>query len=705
MPANAKRTALDIVFEVTAAGQGYQVRARGATSREEQAGFQLPFNDLQVENFLLKMGQHRRQWGRGGRVPELYQPMVDFGRRLYDALCCDEVGRVWAAELNAAQAGGYTLRLKLCLSGAPALADLPWEFLHDGRNFVALSAQTPLVRYLSLPQPDRPLRLATPLRMLATISLPEGTPPLDVQAERTHVEDALKGLREAGRIELHWLEDLSLRALQREMDGAKRQHRPFHIWHHIGHGVWDETTQTGRLLLCGHDGRQQPVDHFDLSPLFGDHPSLRLVVLNACEGARNSRHDALGGVAVALVESGAPAVIGMQFEISDQAAIAFAEGLYEALIDGAPVDEAVTNGRRAVWSTLNRVEWATPVLYLRARDAVLFEWEEMGKEIRDKEIRGRAAAEQAAREKAAAEQAAAEQAMAERKRWLDSLTPPWVAVPAGPFLMGSDPKKDKDARPDEQPQRSVYVSLYYITQTPITNAQFERFVQATGYRTTAEKEGWAYARTGDSWGRITGADWQHPRGPQSSLQGKEQHPVVQVSWHDAMAFCQWVEEQLALYAALPAPGQRWVVRLPTEAEWEKAARGSLPSSPGRGAGGEVRIYPWGDEPPDTTRCNFNMNVGDTTPVGSYPAGASPYGLLDCAGNVWEWCADWYDKDYYRQGPAQDPPGPASDGVHRALRGGGWHDASAYVRAASRNYDDPDYRNDSVGFRCVARPGG
>ncbi|MBN1936337.1 MAG: formylglycine-generating enzyme family protein, partial [Anaerolineae bacterium] len=247
-------------------------------------------------------------------------------------------------------------------------------------------------------------------------------------------------------------------------------------------------------------------------------------------------------------------------------------------------------------------------------------------------------------------------AAAERKEQLLALLPEPILIPAGSFLMGSDPQKDKNAGSDEQPQHTVYLSDYCICKTMITNAQYLAFVQAGG--------------------RKPPQYWQNGRIPQ----GKENHPVVCVSWHDAVAFCAWVTQELQM-----ANGE---FRLPTEAEWEKAARGT-----------DGRIYPWGNEPPDATRCNFNMNVGDTTPVGQYPAGASPYGLLDMAGNVWEWCADWYEEIYYRKSPAQSPPGPP-DGSGRVLRGGAWNDPEYRVRVAYRLVHDPFFSNRYVGFRCV-----
>ena len=182
--------------------------------------------------------------------------------------------------------------------------------------------------------------------------------------------------------------------------------------------------------------------------------------------------------------------------------------------------------------------------------------------------------------------------------------------------MGSDKKKDKLAYDNETPQHTLYLPEYRIARVPVTVAQFAAFVGATGHKTTAEVQGSAWNWTGSEWKEIKGADWAHPRGPQSDVRAKQDHPVTCVSWHDAVAFCKWAG-----------------VRLPTEAEWEKAARGT-----------DGRIWPWGNREPNSGVCNFNMTVGDTTPVGRYPDGKSPYGLLDVAGNVWEWTSSLWGKD-------------------------------------------------------------
>ncbi len=227
-----------------------------------------------------------------------------------------------------------------------------------------------------------------------------------------------------------------------------------------------------------------------------------------------------------------------------------------------------------------------------------------------------------------------------------------LRIPAGEFLMGSDGKQDKDAISSEMPQHKVFLDEYWMGKYSVTQAQYHAFVEASGY-----------SGKGDFVG------------------GKETHPVTDVSWEDAVAFCDWVSR---------ISKQR--VRLPTEAEWEKAARGT-----------DCRIYPWGNEPPDATRCNFNNNVKDTTPVGKYSLrGDSPYGCADIAGNVWEWCADWIDYGYYKQSAGKNPTGPAS-GQYRVLRGGSFDNGRTYVRCAFRNWYDPNNRYVSLGFRVCLPP--
>ena len=266
-----------------------------------------------------------------------------------------------------------------------------------------------------------------------------------------------------------------------------------------------------------------------------------------------------------------------------------------------------------------------------------------------------------------------------------------VRVPAGRFMMGSDKAVDKDAYDDELPQHELHLDEYWIGKTPVTVAQFAAFVKAASYQTSAEKEGSGYTWTGKTWDYVKGADWAHPRGPKSDVRQKQDHPVTLVSWKDAAAFCEWASR---------STGQQ--VRLPSEAEWEKAARGGLPSPRvGRGAGGEggVRLYPWGNAPPDKTLCNFNMNVKDTTPVGKYsPGGDSPYGCADMAGNVWEWTRSlWKSYPYDPKDGREDPDSRDM----RVLRGGSFYNPPRLVRCAYRCGSYPGFRIANLGFRVVA----
>ena len=232
-----------------------------------------------------------------------------------------------------------------------------------------------------------------------------------------------------------------------------------------------------------------------------------------------------------------------------------------------------------------------------------------------------------------------------------------IRIPAGPFLYGSA-DSDEMAFDDEKPQRTVNLPEYWISRAPVTNAQFAGFVKATGYRTTAEIKGQGRGWTGSKWDWIAGAEWRHPRGPESSIGGKDDHPVVQVSWDDAKAFCDWAG-----------------LALPAEEQWEKAARGP-----------DGRVWPWGNESPTVEHCNFEMNVGDTTTVGKYsPKGDSPYGCVDMAGNVWEWTASWFDRT---QGG-------------RVLRGGSWNLNQRNARVSIRNNNTPGRANNDIGFRPVA----
>ena len=225
----------------------------------------------------------------------------------------------------------------------------------------------------------------------------------------------------------------------------------------------------------------------------------------------------------------------------------------------------------------------------------------------------------------------------------------FVRIPAGSFMMGSDKKRDKDADDDEFPQHQVTLSAYSIGQYPVTVAQFRVFVQEIGYDA----------------GEVWSSD-------------PDNHPVRYVSWHDAVAYCGWLTEKLK--------DRGWKIRLPTEAEWEYAARGV-----------DGRIFPWRDDA-DPDKMNYGeTGISTTSSVGCFPSGNCPCGLSDMAGNVWEWCQDFHGK--YPADAVTDPTGPSSGSV-RVLRGGCWSFDARNCRTANRVRFSPDGWDDLVGFRLV-----
>ena len=223
-----------------------------------------------------------------------------------------------------------------------------------------------------------------------------------------------------------------------------------------------------------------------------------------------------------------------------------------------------------------------------------------------------------------------------------------ILIPAGEFIMGTD---SEEANADQKPAHQVYLDAFYIDKHEVTNAEYEEFILAGGYK---KKEFW----TEEGWDCIQkfqfgGDEWYQVETPlqygENSVSTDPDHPVIGASWYEAKAYANWAGK-----------------RLPTEAEWEKAARGT-----------DGRFYPWGNEM-DFSRLSYFPHVTKVQTVGSFANGASPYGVLDMAGSVWEWCTDWYGESYYSQSPQKHPTGP-DKGEYRVLRGGGWNSIRLQLR--------------------------
>lgn len=356
----------DLNFEVNP--DGYLVRVTDSPAGQAVAPFVFPFEPLEFENFLLRLGQ-RSSGTRRVDSPEM-ELSKQFGGRLFDALFDDDVRAALRSSIAESERRGAGLRIRMRFGGAPELADVPWEYLYDsGANrFLSLSRETPLVRYLDLTRPVEPLRVDTPLRVLVMISDPTDYARLDVEAEWQRLNSTLAPLQSQGLVEVTRLDQATLLELQRLL-----RSRQFHIFHYIGHGVFDERADDGFLVLEEENGRGRLVGGQYVGTLLADHRTLRLAVLNSCEGGRASRHDPFSGAAQSLIQQGLPAVVAMQFEISDDAAVTFAQEFYMALAAGYSVDGALAEGRRAIFATKTNAEWGIPVLFMRAADGRIFD--------------------------------------------------------------------------------------------------------------------------------------------------------------------------------------------------------------------------------------------------------------------------------------------------------------------------------------------
>ena len=355
---------LRLRFERTHAG-GYDVQA-SAGEAEAFSYFQLPFSALELENFILRVSRPR---GRRRISASALDDARRIGAGLFTALFGEDLESLYRATLARARSAERGVRITLCLSASPDLIDVPWEYLFDEPDFLSMSAFTPVVRYLDLPRAHRPLLVRPPLRVLGIVSNPADHEQLDVEREQANLTRALSGMIEAGAVELQWLERATLGALLRTL-----QRNEFHALHYIGHGTFDHQAGRGVLLFEDEAGWARPVSGDKLGMVLHDFSSLRLAVLNACEGARTSREDPFAGVAGALLQRDIPAVVAMQFEISDEAALVFADGFYTTLAAGLPVDASLAAARLAMLAErADDIEWGTPVLFMRVPDGRIFD--------------------------------------------------------------------------------------------------------------------------------------------------------------------------------------------------------------------------------------------------------------------------------------------------------------------------------------------
>jgi formylglycine-generating enzyme required for sulfatase activity len=578
----------------------------------------------------------------------------DYGMALYDALFTGKVGREYQRLVG--RAGADTVvRVQLVISeNARELHALPWERLFhvfgDVDQPLAASAQTPFSRFLVTGAGDQKAVAEQTLRLLVAIANPTNLPEcygaIDVAGEVAALADLLAEQRGrvvgtvlAGRSGLPaplrqrlaqegWrvVDDVtSWGNIQRLLPGQ-------HVLHILAHGQFVKRDGLAYLLLEGEGGGkaqrgslQRKADQAIIDALAGVHPLPQLIFLAACESARRPEDSAnpFVGLGPKLVELGAPAVVAMQDLVPVDLAHTLTLDFYRRLFEHGEVDRALNEARALVYQR-EQFEWAIPVLFLRLKGGQLFS----GKPGDPRK----------------------------------SFEPELVFVRGGRFWMGSDP--GPGVPDDETPRHRVELEDYYIGKYPVTNREYAEFIRQIRSQDVPAQSGWFNRKP-----------------PAERLD----HPVSQVSWHDAVAYCTWLSQ---------ATGRRY--RLSSEAEWEKAARG--PSG--------LR-YPWGDDWDD--RC-ANVGSQGTAPVSSHPLGSSPFGCQDMIGNVEEWTrsqwgSQWSPPDFAYPYDANDgrEAATADDLAAQAMlvvRGGSYLSQLGQAYSASRKGTLPTSKVNWRGFRVV-----
>jgi formylglycine-generating enzyme len=660
------------------------------------------------------------------------KPLDEVGRELFDALFAEEIASLFQQSYGKVLAKGRRLRIRLQLNVEDAsiapVATLPWELMyrHDRREFLVLSADTTLVRSLDVPiGAYDPPAITGPVRVLFVMANPRGD--LDLHAERAEIEKQLaEDLRELPaneaserrEIVAEFLEDATFATLEDRL-----RNKDYHIIHFMGHGAFDEQHQ-GQLLF--HDGTLR--SGADLGELLKRERMTRLVTLNACrtaEGSGKAGADPFAGVAAALVMAGVPAVVAMQFPITDAAAIAFSARLYSALGRGEPLEEAVDLGRRRIKALArDQREWATPVLFVgdttpfrelvsktptavssalvvvssaKALTVVAPQHQHQGR------MWGAAAAVVLVAGGLAAYLMIPRPAPTAPTAALETkgVAPPtpapivspvvsptpdpagaprrplpeMVTIPAGTFTMGSAGGEDGRSR-NEGPTRMVSVPAFELGTHEVTVEQFQAFADDPVNK-DLQIDGCA-APTG-GWRPNRNWSWLSPGFEQTG-----RHPVACVSLKDAEGFLAWLNQ---------VAGKSF--RLASEAEWEYAAR----------AGTTGPRY-W-DNPEETCeyaqtlykppRCNSRSQ--NTAPVG-VPKRPNAFGLYDMLGNVSEWTADCWN-DGYSGAPTNGAVRATGDCGHGVVRGGAWIHGLRDFRSAARMKFSVSSRANIIGFR-VAR---
>ena len=369
---------LNFDLEISKRNTQYQARVIASPNGEARNRFDFPFAEQELDQIVSDFS-HTRSFilNESDLHPDKSKPSANdiaykiqrFGKTLFNAIFQQSIGETYRESKVTAQSQKAGLRIRLRFPENPELINIPWEFLFDQRthSFLTLSGNTSIVRYMELSIGAKSMQIKPPLHVLVVISDPKNYPPLNVAKEREKIQQALTPLEQKQRITLEVIEHATLQKITQSIS----QH-PCHIIHFIGHGDFSKERNEGVIIFEDDEGNGVPVSSQRVAAIIEGSQSSRLIVLNACEGGVTSTENIFSGVAQSVVKKGVPAVLAMQYVITDKSAIVFSETFYNALSHGSPVDTSLTLARLAIYNQPNEIEFGTAALYMRAQSGRLF---------------------------------------------------------------------------------------------------------------------------------------------------------------------------------------------------------------------------------------------------------------------------------------------------------------------------------------------
>ncbi len=667
----AMRTYEDFEVQISVDRRGFRAQAKDAGGSQR---------------FKLDAAALTERWNRlsvafAGRArvsPEEIKDAEALGGELFRAVFTGNILFAWGTALARAAATGKGVRLVLRVQESGSLAMLPWELLFDAgnREHLALSASTPIVRYPDVLEPARPLALRPPFRLLGVLANPLGQPLLDLEGEWMAIEKAFAPLKARGLVEIERLVSPSLWELRERL----KQEPAIHALHLAGHGVAlpEHRDSEVHLERGARDRHAEPALGSQLAVLAAEAVELRLVVVNACEGATAPGGESTASLAFRLASRGVPAVVALQSALCDRSAHLFAQTFYGEIAQGSPIDEAIAEARGALHAAHKGLAWAAPVLYLRAPSGHLLERREeiapdyqpvlsprvgrtrqilfgamilgilaiVGAAIAGKQLYTRLSAPPARRPLPQ---------LPVLPPYSDPLCPSlqglefsFVRISPGAFQMGAPAKRGD--RKGERPEHSVQITKDFCVG--------------------------AFEVTQDQWDAVL-------TNQNALTRRKIDFPKVRVGWEEIQTFLAKLNER--------DPAGNY--RLLTEAEFEYAARSGSAAANVYGDSKEILTQ-------DANCLGAEDGFNDLAPIGSFRPNRR--GLFDVQGNAQEWVEDWYAAYSPSAEPQVDPQGP-STGTDRVRRGGSFNMNPKNCALWSRSSSEPNWRSNDLGFRIARTP--